>query len=98
MPHHFRTIEQFVQLLEEKISASVVDPIGRAKVSAYVEVLDILRTSNIGIIYPPPEQEHEWPWEKDCYYVFNGCAHPDQCRAVGQCAVGQCDVNKRIAE
>jgi hypothetical protein len=66
MPHHFRTIEQFVQLLEDRKDgcftwrgkcASHSQEYYRGAEDAYRHVLSILRTSNIGIVYPPPEDK-----------------------------------------
>lgn len=72
MPHHFRTIEAFVQLLEQKAqeadAASKRMTIARGysftkegERNAYNAVAEILRTSNIGIVYPPPEQKRDLP-------------------------------------
>jgi hypothetical protein len=71
MPYHFRTIEDFVQLLEarrDRCFALMAEQSdlelrgyceGRGK--SFQVVLDILRTSNIGIVYPPPEQKRDLP-------------------------------------
>jgi hypothetical protein len=68
MPHEFRTIEQFVQLLDEwshKSMEASKQPsftdrqagfeMGLSR--AYAGMAQILRTSNIGIVYPPTEGE-----------------------------------------
>lgn len=68
MPRHeFRTIEQFVQLLEELMSGAHIFAAHKrdngesglyydGRREAYGHVLDILRNSNLGIVYPPTEQ------------------------------------------
>lgn len=79
MSHHFRTIEAFVQLLEANKLAyrneietakkeGEDDMFSRGAVSAYSQVLDILRASNIGIVYPPPEPERKLVDAVECGY------------------------------
>lgn len=64
MLHEFRTIEAFVQMLERL--KSVADELAerseydqttrdqtRGEYRAYAYLLDVVRTSNLGIVYPP---------------------------------------------
>lgn len=93
MPHNFRTIEQFVQLLEAAIEQNkehanshrigVRDNYYDGGVKAYEHVLSILRTSNIGIVYPPPEQEHGDP-HKFCGGFVPVRSNPDICNNCGK--------------
>lgn len=68
MPRHeFRTIEQFVQWLEKHRDAcdniAKDEPQASArcgwmgKALAFETVLDVVRTSNLGIVYPPSEDK-----------------------------------------
>jgi hypothetical protein len=74
MPHTFRTIEQFMQLLETKVTdhrrkcrllyhlrgSAYFQNDGSAR--AFQEVIDILRTSNIGIVNPPQDRQPFADW------------------------------------
>lgn len=64
MPHKFRTIEQFVQLLEQLRDAADASALSITSdrelktayahaAHAYDHIAGIVRTSNLGIVYPP---------------------------------------------
>lgn len=107
MPHDFRTIEQFVQILDDIAEQSLKDRDGfRAVGNVFGEGVNTgrmvlaqrlaatVRTSNIGIVYPPPEQASERPGCGDVIATMNRvygkmAAPPIPCnRADGICTGG----------
>jgi len=80
MPHEFRTIEEFVLLLEKKerewadaaMRHETITENGfySGKSCGFSEVLTIIRTSNIGIVYPKSE-DNRLHSEK-CFVVTYG--------------------------
>lgn len=97
MPHHFRTIEQFVQLLDTRAQlardraimakSKKASTIWHAEAEAYGEIASIVRTSNIGIVYPPPEpaQFHKSDlvqfYKSDSGAVYNRECSCEMCKA-----------------
>jgi hypothetical protein len=67
MPHTFRTIEEFLIMLEERSRAAgrIAAAYGRSgetgreavgREGAFQFVADIVRNSNLGIVYPPEDK------------------------------------------
>ena len=91
MPHHFRTIEAFVQLLEDRAKLAqqrgVLSKTRRARcgwigeAQTYSDVAHIVRTSNIGIVYPPPEVARDIK----CNRADSVCTGGENCKRIGMC-------------
>ena len=110
MPHHFRTIEELVQLLEVHRDAALFlsikyeyKPVRKAEYAqeaATLEwVLKILRTSNIGIVYPPPDRAGKFNHVKVGFALVEcDCSQADKCPQGRIASEGKCRIVRDLAD